>query len=135
MPSRKVYGIRKEESEGRKRRREDEESPGRQGSEELVRELALKVDSLISLLQTEKQLKDKMKDFLRCPICLCSPATLPVYISSYCEVLIGCVSCVERWIEGAQGRRCPHCRADGLEFMTIKLRLDPIVGLLNKTSF
>ncbi|KXJ12064.1 hypothetical protein AC249_AIPGENE28750 [Exaiptasia diaphana] len=130
VPSRKVYGVRREDIEGgRKRKRIDEAAPQQ---DQALKELNDKVDSLLNLLQAEHQLKEKLTEFLKCPICLSAPANLPIYISGCCEIMIGCVECVERWIGGDPNRTCPHCRAEGPDFMPVRVRgLEPIVQLLH----
>jgi len=122
VPSRRIFAVRLVEAvESRKRQKTSTEEYAARNFDEIkteVNSLKNKIDNVQESISRSAILKEKVKEFLRCTVCLDTARNGNIYVSSCCQVAIGCVGCIDRWLQ--DNSLCPHCRA--AQFITIKLK-------------
>ena len=64
-------------------------------------------ESLKLEITSLKQDIDLVASCFTCVICM--RIEFPVYWSSCCKIILGCVSCISQWVSDT--RTCPHCRS------------------------
>ena len=60
------------------------------------------------LKKSTKKFHD-LRQCFECVICKCS-AKLPAVVSPCCSIILGCETCISRWLTDNQ--QCPHCRTN-----------------------
>lgn len=152
VPSRKLYAVRKEDlrkpsskrkypSDGQEQDRCTNEDHANYNAVQskltdvsgIIQGMSSKIEIIHTFVAREGSLDSALQQFLKCKICFTSPAELPLYVSSCCEIIIGCASCVQRWLEEDEDRGCPHCRAGRFDMSPVKLKgLENIIQLMHR---
>ena len=70
-------------------------------------ELQEKSKEKSELLKKSKKQFDDLRQCFECVICKCS-AKHPAVVSPCCSIVLGCETCITRWLTDNQ--QCPHCR-------------------------
>lgn len=66
--------------------------------------------------------KDSVAEIMRCTICL-QTAQFPAASCSVCYAFIGCIPCIEQWIEASLSTsKCPLCRTTSMYYVVPVIR-------------
>lgn len=87
IPSRRVYAVKGEDIQrkenDRKRQRSEDCSNALGDLKEEVKVLKLKIDNVQATLTSSANLKEKVREFLKCTICLDTPTKGSSYVSCF----------------------------------------------------
>ena len=99
-------------------------------SEQLTNILKDKEKEIESVRAQRMKLEEETRQVFKCLICNIT-ATLPLTISPCCKIVLGCNTCVERWLD--EEGKCPHCRQQLTQTGCTQLPVIPsLVELLDK---
>lgn len=62
--------------------------------------------------KVQEEVKRKIESMLNCSVCL-NTAKMPAAVCPACFKVVGCVPCVEQWLESSDNTaKCPLCRSN-----------------------
>ena len=75
------------------------------------KEIAASGSKAISESEKEEIVGEFLKKTFRCQVCF-NVTVLPAAACAECENILGCVACIEQWVESGGNPVCPLCRSN-----------------------
>ncbi|XP_057300950.1 uncharacterized protein LOC130635599 [Hydractinia symbiolongicarpus] len=125
--ARKIFAVKREEFVGTFDRFTDGDNHVRESIDEIktmLQENILLPRDVGALLKSTL-LIEPLKETFKCVVCQDISAS-PIAISMCCKQVLGCSTCVDQWTE----LRCPHCRNEFYETVTVNV-FENILAILN----